>query len=220
MSTPTEEKPDFARGTVSQPVCTTSSNPSSSNWIRRYIQQTASAKLLTVLRILGRGMIVQDDLDHSGMSRSMVRKTFRHVISLMSQGMFDAHVHLPRNTQEMRETMRMYENVGLPGCLGSMDATHVPWDNCPFVMRNAHVGKEGFPTLTHNCVVSNDLYFMSVTRAKPGAFNDKTLVRFDSASERLRNGEFRDVQFDLFNSNGKTETHRDVYLIVDGGYHM
>ena len=176
-------------------------------------------KLLTVLRILGRGMIVQDDLDHSGMSPDMIRKTFKKVTGLMSRHLFDKYVHLPKDDEQMARCMQMYTDVGLSGAFGSMDATHVPWDNCPAVLRNAHVGKEGFPTLTHNCVVSNDLYFMAVTRSKPGSFNDKTLVRFDSASERLRNGEFAHVKFTLHDKDGRAVLHADPYLVVDGGYH-
>ena len=34
-------------------------------------------KILTFLRILGRGVAVQDDLDHSGMSVDNIRKTFK-----------------------------------------------------------------------------------------------------------------------------------------------
>ena len=37
-------------------------------------------KILTVLRILGRGMAVQDDLDHSGMSIDAIRKTFKRIV--------------------------------------------------------------------------------------------------------------------------------------------
>lgn len=177
-------------------------------------------KLLTTLRILGRGMIVQDDLDHSGMSVDMIRKTFKRVTRLMSKELFDRYVHLPQSDEEMARCMQMYTDIGLPGAFGSMDATHVPWDNCPFLMRNAHVGKEGFPTLTHNCVVSNDLFFMSVTRSKPGSFNDKTLVRFDKASEMMRNGEYSDVEFSLYDEFGRAVSHKDPYLIVDGGYHL
>ena len=177
-------------------------------------------RILTTLRILGRGMTVQDDLDHSGMSADFVRKTFKRIIRLMSSKLFDKYVHMPQSDQELQSTMALYDNIGLTGALGSMDATHVPWDRCPAALRHMHVGKDGHPTLTHNCVVGNDLFFMGATRSKPGSLNDKTLVRFDSIADKLRSGVYKDIEFVLFDENGNPHVHKDPYLIVDGGYHM
>ena len=177
-------------------------------------------KILTVLRILGRGMAVQDDLDHSGMSIDAIRKTFKRIVRLTSDGLFDRYVHPPRSEEEMRSCMAMYDDIGLSGAFGSMDATHLPWDRCPTGLRNMHVGKDNHPTLTHNCVVSNDLFFMGATRSKPGSWNDKTLVRFDSIAEQMRTGAYKHVGFVLLSENGVPKIHRDPYLIVDGGYHM
>ena len=177
-------------------------------------------RILTTLRILGRGMTVQDDLDHSGMSTDAVRKTFKRIVRLISSMLFDKYVHLPQSDEELQRTMAMYDNIGLTGALGSMDATHVPWDRCPAALRHMHVGKDGHPTLTHNCVVANDLFFMGATRSKPGSLNDKTLVRFDSIADKLRTGMYKHIEFVLFDENGTPHVHKDPYLIVDGGYHM
>jgi hypothetical protein len=34
----------------------------------------------------------------------------------------------------------VYEKLGLPGCIGSMDCTHVLWHRCPKVIRNVCTG--------------------------------------------------------------------------------
>lgn len=88
-------------------------------------------KLLSALRVFGRGMTVFDDVDHSGMTPQTIRHSVKDVARIVSENLFDKWVHPPRNHDEMQAAMAMYEDIGLPGCFGSMDATHIPWDCCP-----------------------------------------------------------------------------------------
>lgn len=176
-------------------------------------------KLLTVLRSLGRGMSTTDDVDHSGMSPESIRAAVKEVCEITSTRLFDRYVHPPLDEAELQATMDMYSDVGCAGCMGSMDAVHLPWDRCPDGLLTTHRGRYGFATLTHNCVVGNDLFFMSATHSKPGTHNDKLLVRTDPLSLALKNGKYRDVMFTIRDQNGLELLRNDPYLIVDGGYH-
>ena len=88
-------------------------------------------KLLSALRVFGRGMTVFDDVDHSGMSPESIRNAVKDVARVVSQDLFKKYVHPPRNDEEMQAAMALYDDIGLPGCFGSMDATHLSWDRCP-----------------------------------------------------------------------------------------
>jgi hypothetical protein len=40
---------------------------------------------------------------------------------------------LIRTPEELAQTMKHYEEVGVPGAIGSVDVVHVKWSNCPAV---------------------------------------------------------------------------------------
>ncbi len=45
-----------------------------------------------------------------------------------------------------------YEEVGLPGAVGSMDVVHVKWSNCLAGDFNRAKGKESYPSLAFQCI--------------------------------------------------------------------
>ena len=50
---------------------------------------------------------------------------------------------LPSDGKELGTVMKIFERVGFPGCIGSMDVVHIAWEKCPATLRALHVGKEG-----------------------------------------------------------------------------
>ena len=55
----------------------------------------------------------------------------------------------------MQAVVDTYTKLGLPGCVGSMDCTHVHWAQCPKYHKVECTGKEGFPTLSFEVVVDH-----------------------------------------------------------------
>jgi hypothetical protein len=98
-------------------------------------------KVLTALRILGRGMTRYDDMDHTKMGATSIRIFFRDFCEMMSAKLREKWIYLPKDEAEVRECMAPYEAAGFPGCWGSADCTHVAWDRCPAGMR--HMYKRG-----------------------------------------------------------------------------
>ncbi len=41
------------------------------------------------------------------------------------------YIYLPMNKEELLPVMKLYKEVGLPGCIGSVDVVYVTWSNCP-----------------------------------------------------------------------------------------
>ena len=52
--------------------------------------------------------------------------------------------------------MEYYEEVGLPGAVGSVDVVHVRWANCPAGDFNRSKGKESYPSLAFQCITDLD----------------------------------------------------------------
>ena len=116
---------------------------------------------------------------------------------------------------------RVYGNYGFPGCVGSMDGVHIPWEACPWQMKHLHTGKEGYPTIAFNVVCDSTTRVQSISRAFHGKVNDKTLVRCDDFVSRLRSDpEYKRLAFDLCEKHGVKKQWLGAYIICDGGYHQ
>jgi hypothetical protein len=118
------------------------------------------------------------------------------------------------------KAMGPYIAVGLNGCIGSTDATHIMWVACPAHLRNFCFGKEGFPTLVYNVTCTHDMFATHCGASSFGANNDKFIVRFDEFIADLRTLDlYTGIEYELFNRQGEAHWTRGAYVIVDGGYH-
>jgi hypothetical protein len=98
-------------------------------------------KVLACLRILGRDHSADDCNDAcDAIGISTVRSTFHTFVENVSKRMFHLYVGFPTGDY-LKEVMETYAKLGLPGCVGSFDCTHVKWSMCPAADRWYAVGK-------------------------------------------------------------------------------
>ena len=57
------------------------------------------------------------------------------------------YIYHPCDEDEVKQTLACYEEVGLPGAVGSVNVVHIKWSNCPAGHMNRSKGKEGYPLL-------------------------------------------------------------------------
>jgi hypothetical protein len=178
-------------------------------------------KVLTALRILGRGMMRYDDIDHTKMGPESIRVFFRDFCKTISGTLREKWIHLPRDEDELRRCMEPYEAAGLPGCWGSVDCVHVAWDRCPAQWRHQYKrGDKETPTLVWNVLCNNSRWIMSVSSFFAGTQCDKTISQNDDTMLKLRSGElYKGKKFKLHTSAGTSEDCDTPYIIADGGYH-
>lgn len=181
--------------------------------------------LLATLRYLGRGWTF-DDMEEQTLICEEVHRRFLHVyIQWASTYLYQKYVVLPRNNEELKQSSSEYELAGLPGCLGSQDATHIGMHRCQYRLRQYHNSyKLPMPTRTYNLTVNHRRRILSSTRGHPGRWNDKTLVLFDELSTGLRDGRmYNNMEFNLLEldrDTGRVKKVRYVgaWLLVDNGY--
>ncbi len=89
------------------------------------------------------------------------------------------YVYFPRTSEELAETMKCYEQVDLPGTMGSVDVVHVKWSNCPAGDFNRSKGKESYPSLAFECITDIDCCILGVFGLQFGSQNDKHIVKID-----------------------------------------
>ena len=122
---------------------------------------------------------------------------------------------------DLERVMAEYALLGLPGCVGSIDVTHVGWGNCPTGWQSWYTGKEGHPTLAYECVCDRQGLIRSATPSTPGSRNDKSICEVDDFVCCMREGMYgRDeVRYPLLDENMNSYDEFGGWLLCDGGYH-
>jgi len=174
-------------------------------------------KVMIALRILGRDSCADSINELIGVGNSTINRIFKHFVMTFKDLFYDDYIGIPKGIQ-LAKTMEVFRQLGLPGCMGSMDATHVKWSKCPKSIRHLCMGKEGFPTLAFNVIVDHTKKVLHVSTAFMGATNDKTMCRQDQVIIDLIRGVMNDVEYVLYDHNGEPRLHNGAYVICDGGY--
>ena len=175
-------------------------------------------KMLGILRILGRNWCCDDVAEATGMGESTVRHSFHTFISNFVDRYYEDYIHRPTG-QKLASMMKVYEKMGLPGCIGSTDCVHLKWDRCPLSLTNLCKGKEGYPSLSYSCTVDHHRKILGVTRSNWGTRNDKTIVRIDTYITDVHKGKVHsEIAYDVIVDEEYQKMY-GVYYLCDGGYH-
>jgi len=174
-------------------------------------------KLLISLRILGRGNVADDLNELSEVGASTCNTIFKTFVTNFSCFFFDEYVKMPQGDR-LQSIMRAYERLGMVGCIGSMDCTHLWWNKCPDDLTNLCKGKEGVPSMSFECIVGCNKEIYSCSDGYPGTYNDKNVARMDTNAQKMLHGAYKNVSYRLFDGDGVPRECFGAYLIVDGGY--
>ncbi|KAG7336915.1 DDE superfamily endonuclease [Nitzschia inconspicua] len=182
--------------------------------------------VLTTLRYLGRGWTFDDLEECTAISEEVIRVFFHQFIKFGSTTLYNKYVGPPLTVEDAIDLcIREYEAAGFPGCVGSMDASHVEHQRISFKHRQAHLSfKLPFTSRTYNIVTSHRRKIFSTTDGHPARWNDKTLVRYDDMASTLHDGTnpLCNLIFELYaydeNNLIIKERYKGGWLIVDNGY--
>jgi hypothetical protein len=73
--------------------------------------------------------------------------------------------------------MAEFALAGFPGCIGSMDASHVCLEHVEFRLTQPHLANKLHTTArSYNIVTNHHCRILSTTEGHPATWNDKTLV--------------------------------------------
>jgi len=176
-------------------------------------------KVLTCLRILGRGSCADEIKELSGelLGESTVHVLFKQFVKGIAEHLFPIHVKIPEGTY-LQEVLHVYSRLGLPGAIGSMDCTHVWWAQCPKRLTFDCTGKEGYPTLVFQVVVDHFRRINHCSRHFLGASNDKTIANNDPFTVGVMDGSLENIEYHVFDLYGEKVLAKGGYIITDNGY--
>ncbi|CAB1096709.1 unnamed protein product [Ectocarpus sp. CCAP 1310/34] len=149
-------------------------------------------KVLAWLTILGRGNCFASIYQMSWMSGKTVQTMFHKFRKHFAREMYDEHIYLPSEQNgELDHVMEQCDRLGFLGAMSSMGVTV------------NHAGRA-----------------IVVTEGFTGSTNDKTIICWDAAVEKIRTDkQYPKQTFDVYNEDGTTTTLKGCYLLVDNGYH-
>ena len=79
-------------------------------------------KIMIGLRILGRDSCADDISEHLNIGESTVYPIFKQFVDGCVKYLYTKYVYVP-DGEELHRVRLVYEKLGLPGCIGSMDCT-------------------------------------------------------------------------------------------------
>ena len=143
--------------------------------------------LLGSLHYLGRGRTF-DDIEESTDILHKVHWVFFHwFIEFGSTELFHRMVITPISVDEAMFHMAKYKLAGLPGCVGSIDCTHIVTKQCENNLKNNHLGfKSSNTTCSYNLTCNHCHRILHSTTGGPGRWNDQMMVRLDKSVTFVR----------------------------------
>ena len=103
-------------------------------------------RVLACLRILGRNYVTASIRELLGAAKTTINDFFKLFLVGYSRAFYKKYVFVP-DELGLNEVEKVYRYMGLPGCIGSIDVTHVQWGACPSALRHhCCMGRYGYPT--------------------------------------------------------------------------
>jgi hypothetical protein len=199
----------------------------SENWFPGQEKPDASGRMgaplelmiMGALAILGGVLRFQALTLLTHVSHQTHRSFFKVFCKVGATKMFPLWVKPPSTPEEIANAMRDYEEAGFPGAICSTDGTRIPWKNPKYNLRHRSTGKEGFPTRVFQISVNNRREIFSSTKGFDGSSNDMTVTQYDPFLKALHNKQiYGEVEWELLNKDGVSETMKGLWSLVDGGY--
>ena len=175
-------------------------------------------KVLTCLRILGRNFVCDSVVEILNTGVMTVNNVFKDFAANYSAAYYDKYVYVPEGA-DLDKVEKDYRYMGFPGCVGSMDVTHLHWGACPKHLRHHCIGRYGHPTVAFNFVCAHTRRIHHISTPFYGATNDITISYNDNYPRKLMLCQQHQQRvFKTFNRNGDVTYWQGAYLITDGGY--
>ena len=85
-------------------------------------------------------------------------ESFKEFCIILLQEIGQEYLNQCSTNNEIKRTLRVNSNRGLPGLFASWDCMHFPWDMCPMAQLGQHKGKEKKNMLILEAICDPDTY--------------------------------------------------------------
>ena len=125
--------------------------------------------LLGSLHYIGRGWTTFDDIEEVTAASEETHRVFFHMFIWWGAScLFDKYIKTLSNVNNLDGQFHEMAAAGFPGACGSMDATNVGKEKCPYHVIQTHKGtKLALPARTYNLIVNHHCEILHTTRGHP-----------------------------------------------------
>jgi hypothetical protein len=174
--------------------------------------------VLGALRYMGRHCVLDDLEERTKVSKSTFQRfipVFWHEVRTRWTAKY---IVFPTTAADFARHGHDFATLGLPGCVMAVDCTHVK-SFVTHMMRNMHVGKEGFPTRSFilGCDYSRRILFTDP--GKPGTWSDVMQLLYQRQLCGVHSdGLGADYEWHVRDAQGMEQTRHGPWFLVDNGF--
>ena len=118
------------------------------------------------------------------------------------------------NSNDIQRLLKMGEDRGFPGMMGSIDCMHWQWKNCPKAWKDMFLsGYHWVPTIVLEAVASSDLWICHVFFGVAGSNNDINVLNRSPVFDEVLEGRAPEVNYTINCTN-----YTMGYYLTDGIY--
>jgi hypothetical protein len=177
-------------------------------------------KVLSVLRVLGRGFVFDECFDGSGCGEEVIRVFFHAFTARCCASLFQVFIVPPKTTADIGIATRVYQKMGMGPAIASTSCTHLELGKCPHNFRTVCTGKSGKPTLSYSLSCSHQRKIYHVSEGFAGSKNVKDISKQDSFITAVgAESIYRNFKWTLDVTDTTTEKRTGVFFICDESYH-
>ena len=145
--------------------------------------------ILCALGYIGRGWAFDDLSENTGISEEIMRVFFHRFIEFGSTSLYPKFVIAPFTAEETSVRIHEYLQAGLPGCIGSSNATHIVLEKVEYRLQQSHLGFRSYHTArSYNITGNHRQQILATTTGHPARWNNKTVVLLDNFIVALNEG--------------------------------
>jgi hypothetical protein len=169
-------------------------------------------KVTAAFRMLTYGVSADSTDEYCRIAESTAIESLRHFVTAVVEIFQDEYLRSP-NEADIARLLKLGQQKGFPGMLGSIDCMHWTWKNCPYEKQGQYKGHKNTPTIILEAVASQDLWIWHAFFGMPGSHNDINVLDRSPLFSKLAEGTAPEVNFTVNGHN-----YSMGYYLADGIY--
>ncbi|XP_048491393.1 uncharacterized protein LOC125492722 [Beta vulgaris subsp. vulgaris] len=162
--------------------------------LRLYNDYFAENPVYSTIRQLAYGCASDACDEYIRISDSTTRLSLQRFVDGVINQFSNVYLRRP-NEADLSRLLRIGEERGFPGMIGSIDCMHWEWKNCPTAWRGQYQGRAGVATLVLEAVADRDLCIWHSFFGMSGSCNDLNVLHRSPVFQDVLEGRAPAVNF-------------------------
>lgn len=145
-------------------------------------------KLLAAFRVLAYGGTPDRVDEYVRLAKSTIHEAVRRLVAFILHKYQAEYVRAP-TTKDLKRILAHNAERGLPGCMGSLDCSHLAWTNCPSAHAGMYKGRHNHPVIVLHTICNEDLWVWHLFAGCPCSNNDVNALSHSPLMAKISKGD-------------------------------